>query len=218
MEPFRRAPPVAQWGHDRFCFFRSALGPPGVVPMTARAIAIRLAEPRDAQAIALMSRDFIEAGLGWKYDAARVLRAIRDPDTLAVVACEGARGAGGGAASRGGAITGFAIMEFGDERAHLVLLAVRPTHRRTGIGQRLLEWMLQSARTAGMASIHLELRSGNDAARRFYRAMSFYETVLVPGYYRGGEGRKEGALRMLRVLRAPGPVPYTWRPPKTEDL
>jgi ribosomal-protein-alanine N-acetyltransferase len=181
--------------------------------MTPRAITIRLAEPRDSQAIAMMSRDFVEAGLGWKYDAARVLRAIRDRETLAVVACESVKSGSGGS----GAITGFAIMEFGEERAHLVLLAVRPSHRRLGIGQRLLEWMLQSARTAGMASIHLELRSGNDAARRFYRAMSFYETVLVPGYYRGGEGRKEGALRMLRVLRAPGPVPFTWRPPKTED-
>ena len=182
--------------------------------MTPRAITVRLAEPRDAQAIALMSRDFIEAGLGWKYDAARVLRAIRDRDTLAVVACEGGKGAPG--ASRG-AITGFAIMELGDERAHLVLLAVRPSHRRLGIGQRLLDWLLESARVAGMASIHLELRSVNEAARRFYRAMGFYETVLVPGYYRSGEGRKEGALRMLRVLRAPGPVPYTWRPPRTED-
>ncbi|HXI36466.1 MAG TPA: GNAT family N-acetyltransferase [Burkholderiales bacterium] len=179
--------------------------------MTPRAITIRLAEPRDAQAIALMSRDFIESGLGWKYDAARVLRAIRDPDTLAVVACEGAK------SGAKGALTGFAIMEFGDERAHLVLLAVRPTQRRLGIGQRLLEWLLESARTAGLASVHLELRSSNDVARRFYRAMGFYETVLVPGYYRGGEGRKEGALRMLRVLRTPGPVPFTWRPPKTED-
>src|SRR5262245_61046825 len=98
--------------------------------MTPRAITIRPAEPRDAQAIALMSRDFIEAGLGWKYDAARVLRAIRDRDTLAVVACEG----GKGAATRG-ALTGFAIMEFGEERAHLVLLAVRPSHRRLGIGR-----------------------------------------------------------------------------------
>jgi len=178
--------------------------------MTPRAITIRLAEPKDAQAIAVMSRDFIEAGLGWKYDAARVLRAIRDPETLAVVACEGAK------AGRG-AIAGFAILEMGEERAHLVLLAVRPAHRRQGIGERLLEWLLESARTAGMASIHLELRSGNDAARRFYRAMGFYETVLVPGYYRGGEGRKEGALRMLRVLRAPGPPPFTWRPPRTED-
>jgi ribosomal protein S18 acetylase RimI-like enzyme len=178
--------------------------------MTARAITIRLAEPRDAQAIAMMSRDFIEAGLGWKYDAPRVLRAIRERDTLAAVACEGAKNAKG-------TITGFAIMDFGDERAHLVLLAVRPSHRRMGVGQRLFEWLLESARIAGMASIHLELRAGNDAARRFYRSMGFYETVLVPGYYRGGEGRKEGALRMLRVLRAPGPVPYTWRPPRTSD-
>jgi len=180
--------------------------------MTPRAITIRLAEPRDAQAIAMMSRDFIEAGLGWKYDAPRVLRAIRDRETLAVVACEG-----GKQGTARGALTGFAIMEFGDERAHLVLLAVRPSHRRLGIGQRLLEWLLESARCAGMASIHLELRTANEAARRFYRAMGFYETVLVPGYYRSGEGRKEGALRMLRVLRVPGPVPYTWRPPRTED-
>lgn len=178
--------------------------------MPQRAITIRLAEPRDAQAIALMSRDYVEAGLGWKYDATRVLRAIRDRDTLTVVACESAKGA-----SRG-SISGFAIMEIGEERAHLVLLAVRPSHRRLGIGQRLLDWLLESARVAGMASVHLELRAGNEAARRFYRAMNFHETVLVPGYYRG-EARKEGALRMLRVLRAPGPVPYTWRPPRTED-
>ncbi|OGA09338.1 MAG: hypothetical protein A3D95_14300 [Betaproteobacteria bacterium RIFCSPHIGHO2_12_FULL_69_13] len=181
--------------------------------MTPRAIAIRLAEPRDAQAIGLMSRDFIEAGLGWKYDAPRVLRAIRDRETLVVVACESAKSAGD---SRG-AIAGFAVIEFGDERAHLVLLAVRPSHRRLGIGRRLLEWLLESARTAGIASVHLELRAVNEGARRFYRAMGFFETVLVPGYYRGAEGRKEGALRMLRVLRAPGPVPYTWHPPRTED-
>lgn len=184
--------------------------------MTPRAIAIRPAEQRDAQAIAQMSRDFIESGLGWKYDAARVLRAMRDRETLAVVACENGKTGSSATGSRP-AVAGFAIMEFGDERAHLVLLAVRPSHRRLGIGQRMLEWLLESARVAGMASIHLELRAGNDAARRFYRAMGFYETVLVPGYYRSGEGRKEGALRMLRVLRTPGPVPYTWRPPKTED-
>jgi ribosomal-protein-alanine N-acetyltransferase len=177
--------------------------------MTSRAITIRLAEPRDAQAIALMSREFIEAGLGWKYDAARVLRAIRDRETLAVVACEGSK------PSRG-AITGFAIVEFGDERAHLVLLAVRPSHRRAGVGRHLLEWLLESARTAGIASVHLELRAANEAARRFYRAMGFHETVLVPGYYRSGEGRKEGALRMLRVLRVPGPLPAAWQPPRIE--
>ena len=191
--------------------------------MTPRAITIRLAEPRDAQPIALMSRDLIESGLGWKYDAPRVLRAIRDRDTVALVACEGggsaasSSGSGGFSSKSGrGTINGFAIMEFGDERAHLVLLAVRPSHRRTGIGRRLLEWLLESARCAGIASVHLELRAANDPARRFYRAMGFYETVVVPGYYRSGEGRKEGALRMLRVLRVPGPLPASWQPPRIE--
>ena len=167
--------------------------------MTAHAITVRLAGPRDAQAIALMSRDLVESGLGWKYDAARVMKAIRDPETLTPVACDRGR------------ITGFAIMEFGEERAHLVLLAVRPTHRRAGIGQRLVDWLLESARTAGIASVHLELRAGNEAARGFYRAMGFDETIVVPGYYRG----REAALRMIRVLRSSGPVPYTWRPSTT---
>jgi ribosomal protein S18 acetylase RimI-like enzyme len=167
--------------------------------MTAHAIAVRLATQRDAQAIALMSRDLIEAGLGWKYDAPRMQQSIRDPDTLTLVACDGSR------------IAGFAIMEFGDERAHLVLLAVRPTHRRTGIGRRLVEWLVESARTAGIASLHLELRSGNEAARGFYRAMGFDETLVVPGYYKG----RESALRMIRVLRSASPVPYTWRPSTT---
>ena len=182
--------------------------------MTPRAITVRLAEPRDAQTIAQMSRDFIETGLGWKYDAARVLRVIRDRDTVAVVACEGGSRVASKPNSSRGTINGFAIMDFGDERAHLVLLAVRPSHRRSGIGRHLLEWLLESARCAGIASVHLELRAANDPARRFYRAMGFYETVLVPGYYRSGEGRKEGALRMLRVLRVPGPLPAAWQPPK----
>jgi ribosomal-protein-alanine N-acetyltransferase len=168
--------------------------------VTAHAITVRLAQPRDAQAIALMSRDLVESGLGWKYDAARVLRAMRDPDTLAPVACDRGR------------VAGFAIMAFGEERAHLVLLAVGPAHRRLGIGRRLLDWLVESARTAGIASLHLELRASNEAAQRFYRATGFEETLLVPGYYRG----REAALRMIRVLRAPGPLPYAWQPPRVE--
>jgi ribosomal protein S18 acetylase RimI-like enzyme len=161
------------------------------------AVRIRLAEPRDAQAIALMSRDLIETGLGWKYDAARVLRTLRQRETCVI------------AAGDGGALAGFAIMEFGDERAHLVLLAVKPSQRRRGIGRRLVDWLLESARTAGIASVHLELRASNEAARRFYRALGFSETVLMPRYY----GGREAALRMIRLLRAPGPLPVAWRPP-----
>jgi ribosomal-protein-alanine N-acetyltransferase len=100
-------------------------------------------------------------------------------------------------------------MEFGDDRAHLVLLAVQPRHRRNGVGRQLVEWLLESARTAGIESVHLELRASNEAARRFYRALGFAETVLMPRYY----GGREAAMRMIRLLRAPGPLPLAWRPP-----
>jgi ribosomal-protein-alanine N-acetyltransferase len=165
--------------------------------MSHAAITLRPAAPVDAHAIALMSREYIEHGLGWRYDPPRVLRAIRRPDTMVLLACERE------------VPVGFAVMEFGDERAHLVLLAVRPTHRRRGIARRLLEWMLESALTAGIASVHLELRSGNEAAQRFYRALGFAETVVLPRYY----GGREAALRMVRVLRAPPQPAYVWQPP-----
>jgi ribosomal protein S18 acetylase RimI-like enzyme len=165
---------------------------------------IRIAAPRDAQAIAEMSRDHIETGLGWRYDAARVLRAMRRAETAVLVA---RRRSGFGREAP--PLAGFAIMDFGDERAHLVLLAVHPAHRRRGVGRALVDWLLESARTAGMASIHLELRASNEAARRFYRALGFSETVLMPRYYEG----REAAMRMILVLRTPGPLPLAWRPP-----
>jgi len=168
-------------------------------------VTIRLAEPGDVKAIAEMSRDFIESGLGWRYDPAHIERAMRRRETAVLVAAERQTYVAG----ERPALPGFAIMDFGEERAHLVLLAVQPVQRRRGIGRRLVEWLLESALTAGIASVHLELRADNAAARRFYRALGFSETVLVPRYYNG----REAAMRMIRVLRAPGPLPLSWRPP-----
>jgi len=171
----------------------------------ADAVTIRLAEAGDAQAIAEMSRDYIESGLGWRYGPAHIARALRRRETVVLAASARPTYVAGNRPP----LAGFAIMDFGDERAHLVLLAVRPVQRRRGIGRRLVEWLMESALTAGMASVHLELRADNAAARRFYRALGFSETVLVPRYYEG----REAAMRMLRVLRAPGPLPLAWRPP-----
>ena len=51
-------------------------------------ILLRLAEARDARAVAVMSRDHIESGLGWKYDVARINREIRAADRVVLVAEE----------------------------------------------------------------------------------------------------------------------------------
>jgi [ribosomal protein S18]-alanine N-acetyltransferase len=165
--------------------------------MTSAAIQLRLAHVQDAQAMAQMSRDLIETGLGWTYDAPKIARLIGHTETLSLVACD-----------RLG-LAGFAVMQFGDERAHLVLLAVQARSQRQGVARRLLSWLLDSARTAGIAELSLELRAGNAGARAFYRAMGFSDAGLLPGYYRN----REPALRMVRVLRISSAPAQAWQAP-----
>lgn len=144
-----------------------------------------------------MSRDLIEAGLGWNYRKERMLGLICDPDAIAVVARHGKQR------------VGFGVMTFGEQRAHLSLLAVYPTYQRRGIGQRVVEWLLESCKVAGILSVDVELRADNRAAYRLYRKLAFEETSRIAGYYSG----RETAIRMLRVLRTPGFVAQPWRPP-----
>ena len=153
--------------------------------MSADELELGYARFADADAISLLSRDSIEHGLGWSYRADRVARYVGDPDAVVL------------AARMHRQLVGFAIMHFGDERAHLVLMAVVPALRRRGVGRRMLAWLTESAQVAGVMSIHVELRAQNHAARALYRSSGFAESLRIPGYYRG----REAAVRMLRLLR-----------------
>jgi ribosomal-protein-alanine N-acetyltransferase len=165
--------------------------------MNLAGITLRVARRSDAPTLAAMSRDLIESGLGWHYRTERIGQLVGNADTASVVACENAR------------TTGFAIMTLGEERAHLVLLAVRADYHRGGIGRRMAQWLVESAMTAGIATLHVELRAENKGAYKFYRALGFEQTLRVAGYYRG----RETAIRMMRLLRMPGLVTLPWRPP-----
>ena len=96
-----------------------------------------------------------------------------------------------------GRVIAFAIMHFGDEKAHLNLLAVAREWRRQAYGRRLIEWLTQSAEVAGIQRIDLELRAHNAQARAFYETLGFIATGLRPKYYEG----IEPALTMSRALR-----------------
>ena len=134
---------------------------------------IRLATPGDARAIAELSRDFIEYGLGWSYTPSRILGAIRSKTTnVAVIHDRGCLLAAG-------------IMEYGDTAAHLVLLGVQPTHRRRGVGRYVLSWLEQCALTAGLEKISVEARADNPSAIGFYQGQGYRVRGRVPGYYRG---------------------------------
>ena len=153
-------------------------------------VELKLARLADAQQVAQMSRDLIEAGLPWSWTATRVAAHIRGRDSNVLTAWAGGR------------LIGFAIMQFFAEHAHLNLLAVDPSSRQLGIGRQLIEWLEETARVGGIFFVNLEVRAGNSGARAFYRKLGYRETGYIPGYY----GGREAAVRMthdLRQVRSP---------------
>jgi ribosomal-protein-alanine N-acetyltransferase len=152
--------------------------------MTSSELSLRLARPADAAAIASLSRDLIEYGLQWRWTPARIAASIRTPDVNVLVACVREK------------IAGFAIMRYGEDVAHLDLLAVAPAHRRAGVGRQLLEWLEECAVVAGIFTVKLEVRAGNKEAQLFYKRMGYRTLAQLPGYYQG----VEAALRMGRDL------------------
>lgn len=145
----------------------------------------------DVQVIAEMSRRLVEVGLPWTWTPARVARHLHHHDSLVLAVRAGS--------APNPTLAGFAIMHFGDDIAHLNLLAVDSRWQRRGLGRRLVEWLEQTAITAGTFSLCLEVRARSPVAQLFYREMGFTETGRVPRYYSG----REDALRLTKDLRHP---------------
>jgi ribosomal-protein-alanine N-acetyltransferase len=147
---------------------------------------LQLARMADAGIIANMSRVLIEAGLAWRWTPERVAASIRAPNVNVLVA------------RIEGRIAGFGIMRYGDDDAHLDLLAVAPEYRRAGVARQLLNWLEKCAIVAGAAQIELEVRAQNSEAQLFYERMDYRRLVHLPGYYQ----EIEDAFRMRRDLIA----------------
>jgi ribosomal-protein-alanine N-acetyltransferase len=143
----------------------------------------------DAARLAAMSHALIESGLRPAWGSQRISWYVRHPESVVLTARSDRT------------IAGFAIMRYGDEAAHLNLLAVDPAHRRRGIARRLVTWLEETALTAGTFTVGLELRAENRAAQDFYRALGYREVGRVPGYYQG----VEAAIRMERDVRVSRP-------------
>jgi len=168
--------------------------------MSSSQFALTLAKIRDAAEIARLSRTLIEQDLAWSWKPQRVAASIRSPGANVVVA----------RADHG--VAGFGIMRYGDDEAHLDLLAVAPSFRGAGLGRRLLEWLERPALLGGIGAVILEVRERNRDARAFYERLGYRMLGRLDGYYQG----RESAIRMKRELGVAS-RPSVLRPPTAAD-
>jgi ribosomal-protein-alanine N-acetyltransferase len=151
------------------------------------ALHIQLALASDANAIAEMSRSLIERGLPWSWQPERVARAIASANTNVAIVREQ------------DTLVGFGIMEYWDEDAHLVLIAVRPARQRQGVGSSILAWLEACSVVAGSKRVRVEARRENVAARSFYNEHGYHEVRLKRRMYSGAAD----GVHLEKWLRAP---------------
>lgn len=96
-------------------------------------------------------------------------------------------------------VAGFALSRIMLDEEELLLFAVLPQFRRSGIGTRLLERCAEQAKKRGITRILLEVRRGN-SAEALYRRHGFAPIGIRPNYYTTLGGQRIDAITFERRL------------------
>ena len=95
---------------------------------------------------------------------------------------------------------GFSLCRAAGPEVELLLVAVRPGWRGTGVGSRLIDAAIADAAARRAEEMFLEVREQNQAALALYQSRGFAEVGRRPGYYAGPGGQRYSAITMRRSL------------------
>ncbi len=93
-------------------------------------------------------------------------------------------------------VLAYAFFSIAAGEAQLLNLCVDPEHHGRGLGRRLMQHLLHTAREQFCTILLLEVRRSNAIARRLYESLGFNTLGVRKGYYPNGPGATEDALVM----------------------
>lgn len=102
-------------------------------------------------------------------------------------------GPDGAAPAEGEPAAGFALSRAIAGEEELLLFAVSPRYRGSGLGAKMLTQLCRDAKDRQITDIHLEMRRGNPA-ERLYRGHGFVVVGQRPNYYRTASGDRLDAI------------------------
>lgn len=89
----------------------------------------------------------------------------------------------------------------GAGEAHILNVCIRAEFQCRGFGRKMLLFLLERSRAAGMQEAFLEVRPSNSAAIRLYQSVGFEPVGVRRGYYQAAVGREDASV--LRRLLSP---------------
>lgn len=88
------------------------------------------------------------------------------------------------AADEAGQVIAYMLGRIIAPEGEIYRIAVERSHRRRGVGYRLLSYALKTERGRGLECTFLEVRSKNEAAIALYRAYGFTDIGIRKNYYK----------------------------------
>jgi len=96
-------------------------------------------------------------------------------------------------------IIAYGILSIGAGECHILNLCVHPESQGIGLGQIMLDFLMDIARKHKADMVFLEVRPSNVIAQKLYSRAGFDEVGMRRNYYPANSGR-EDALIMARSL------------------
>lgn len=141
--------------------------------------------PEDAAALAEVHR----SAFAEPWDATAMAGMLAHPAAIAFKAWHARDG-----------VVGFVLAHLAADEAEVLLIGVLPSHRRHGIGARLLTGLVRAAGAAGGRRLFLDVAESNTAAYALYAGAGFAEIGRRKGYYVHARGPREDAILLARDL------------------
>jgi ribosomal-protein-alanine N-acetyltransferase len=136
-----------------------------------RGLKIRLAEPRDLDAVYSVERASFKGDV---YPRSLLLALlILNPQGFFVAEVEGK-------------VVGYAVGALIHGRGHVMSLAVHPHYRRRGIATALMKTLEEALTSKGATELRLEVREDNVEAAAFYEKLGYRAVGRRSRYYSDG--------------------------------
>jgi ribosomal-protein-alanine N-acetyltransferase len=155
--------------------------------MATRTILLRAGDARDIALVDVLMQAAFDPRFGEAWTRSQCLGVMAMPGVRLTLA------------KLDDAPAGFAMTRSVADEAELLLLGVAPDFRRRGVGSALLRSVEADCRAAGVATLHLEVRAGNEAVR-LYTGNGFAKVGERRAYYRSKTGQAHDAHTYSRSL------------------
>ena len=99
-----------------------------------------------------------------------------------------------------GHIAAYAFVLTAVGEAQVLNITVQPERQGQGLGRRLMQHILDSARQQGCTQVLLEVRRSNKPARLLYESLGFATLGVRKGYYPQHEGREDALVLGYEIL------------------